>query len=235
MKTKKNIKSIAALFLCVILMLTAGCAKGTEKEQTAGTTSGKALAEMNDIPADGIITKEQFQSVAGKEQKVQFKGTTEDGITYVWTYDCAKIQNPEDQNLKIDFTQENLEEIKKQANDANDALQMTMHGKGVICVPTLEVTLPQSWESNAAYLVKEQDGKLAKMSDVTVTNDKESTTLVMTVTSLDGDCYVIGGVTEEQNKGADAANQSSKKKDGKEQSQETQEDQKMVQTVRMPM
>ena len=98
MKTKKNIKSIAALFLCVILMLTAGCAKGTEKEQTAGTTSGKALAEMNDIPADGIITKEQFQSVAGKEQKVQFKGTTEDGITYVWTYDCAKIQNPEDQN-----------------------------------------------------------------------------------------------------------------------------------------
>jgi len=57
MKTKKNIKSIAALFLCVILMLTAGCAKGTEKEQTAGTTSGKALAEMNDIPADGIITK----------------------------------------------------------------------------------------------------------------------------------------------------------------------------------
>ena len=103
MKTKKNIKSIAALFLCVILMLTAGCAKGTEKEQTAGTTSGKALAEMNDIPADGIITKEQFQSVAGKEQKVQFKGTTEDGITYVWTYDCAKIQNPEDQNLKIDF------------------------------------------------------------------------------------------------------------------------------------
>ena len=208
----------------VILMLTAGCAKGTEKEQTAGTTSGKALAEMNDIPADGIITKEQFQSVAGKEQKVQFKGTTEDGITYVWTYDCAKIQNPEDQNLKIDFTQENLEEIKKQANDANDALQMTMHGKGVICVPTLEVTLPQSWESNAAYLVKEQDGKLAKMSDVTVTNDKESTTLVMTVTSLDGDCYVIGGVTEEQNKGADAANQSSKKKDGKEQSQETQEE-----------
>ena len=46
MKTKKNIKSIAALFLCVILMLTAGCAKGTEKEQTAGTTSGKALAEI---------------------------------------------------------------------------------------------------------------------------------------------------------------------------------------------
>lgn len=222
MRVKKKVKSVLALFLCAILMLTMGCAKGTEKEQAAGTASGEALAEMNDIPADGIITKDQFQSVAGKDQKVQFKGTTEDGITYIWTYDCAKIQNPEDQNLKIDFTQENLDEIKKQANDANDALQMTMHGKGLICVPTLEVTLPQSWESNAAYLVKEQDGKLAKMSDVTVTNDKDSTTLVMTVTSLDGDCYVIGGVTEEQNKGADAANQSSKKKADKEQDQETQ-------------
>lgn len=35
---------------------------------------------------------------------------------------------------------------------------------------------------------------------------------------------MIGGVTEEQNKGADAANQSSKKKGGKEQNQETQEE-----------
>ena len=30
-----------------------------------------------------------------KIKKVQFKGTTDDGITYVvWTYDCSKIQNP---------------------------------------------------------------------------------------------------------------------------------------------
>lgn len=121
MRVKKNTKSVLAFLLCVILMLTMGCAKGTEKEPSTGGTSDAALAEINEIPADGIITKDQFQSVAGKDQKVQFKGTTEDGITYIWTYDCAKIQNPEDQNLKIDFTQENLDEIKKQANNANDA------------------------------------------------------------------------------------------------------------------
>lgn len=28
----------------------------------------------------------------------------------------------------------------------------------------------------------------------------------MSVTSLDGDCYIIGGITEQQNKGASAAN-----------------------------
>ncbi len=57
----------------MILMLTAGCAKGTEKEQTAGTTSGKALAEMNDIPADGIITKEQFRAWPAKSRRFSLK------------------------------------------------------------------------------------------------------------------------------------------------------------------
>ena len=46
MRVKKKVKSVLALFLCVILMLTVGCAKGTEKEQAAGTASGEVLAEM---------------------------------------------------------------------------------------------------------------------------------------------------------------------------------------------
>lgn len=35
---------------------------------------------------------------------------------------------------------------------------------------------------------------------------KGTTSLKMSVTSLDGDCYIIGGITEQQNKGASAAN-----------------------------
>ena len=117
-----------------------------------------------------------------------------------------------------------------------------MYGKGLICVPDLEVQLPEAWQSNSAYLVKEQSGKLARMSDVVVTaqvkeenkkkqdtkteekdssdktaksttqakkdtKPKEGTTsLKMSVTSLDGDCYIIGGITEQQNKGAASAN-----------------------------
>ncbi len=197
---------------------------------------------MNSIPEDGIITKEQFKTVAGENKKVQFKGTTDDGITYIWTYDCSKIQNPADQNLKIDFSEKSLDDLKKQANNANDALKMTMYGKGLICVPDLEVQLPEAWQSNSAYLVKEQAGKLARMSDVTLqhrqkrdskkerrdttaqadSSDKAAeattaakkdtkptegtTSLKMSVTSLDGDCYIIGGITEQQNKGASAAN-----------------------------
>lgn len=243
MKKKGFVRVILALLMSMLLVISTGCGK-SGNGGTSGKKSGKTetLADVTEIPEDGIITKEQFKTVAGENKKVQFKGTTEDGITYIWTYDCTKIQNPADQNLKIDFSEKDLKDLKKQANNANDALKMTMHGKGLICVPELEVQLPEAWQSNSAYLVKEQAGKLARMSDVTITAQTEedsskkkdtsasqkdssdkakeattaakkdtkpqkgTTSLKMSVTSLDGDCYIIGGITEQQNKGASAAN-----------------------------
>lgn len=243
MKKKGLVRVVLALLMSMLLIVSTGCGKSGDGGSSSSKKSGKTetLADVNEIPEDGIITKEQFKTVAGENKTVQFKGTTDDGITYIWTYDCTKIQNPADQNLKIDFSEKDLDDLKKQANNANDALKMTMHGKGLICVPDLEVQLPEAWQSNSAYLVKEQAGKLARMSDVTVaaqaeedsskknetaaqenTSDKAAetttqakkdtkpqkgtTSLKMSVTSLDGDCYIIGGITEQQNKGAAAAN-----------------------------
>ena len=244
MKKKGFMRVVLALLMSMLLIVSTGCGKSGNGGSSSGKKSGKTatLADMNEIPEDGIITKEQFKTVAGENKKVQFKGTTDNGITYIWTYDCSKIQNPADQNLKIDFSEKNLDDLKKQANNANDALKMTMYGKGLICVPDLEVQLPEAWQSNSAYLVKEQSGKLARMSDVVVTAQAEedsskkkdtsasqkdssdkvkeattaakkdtkpqkgTTSLKMSVTSLDGDCYIIGGITEQQNKGAAAAN-----------------------------
>ena len=245
-KEKGMVYVVLALLMSMLLVISTGCGKSGNEGSSSDKKSGKTetLLDVNEIPEDGIITKAQFKTVAGEKKKVQFRGTTDDGITYIWTYDCSKIQNPADQNLKIDFSGEGLDDLKKQANNANDALKLTMHGKGLICVPDLEVQLPEAWQSNSAYLVKEQAGKLARMSDVVVTaqakkqdtkkqdtkteekdsSDKaaESTTqakkdtkpkegttsLKMSVTSLDGDCYIIGGITEQQNKGAVAANKS---------------------------
>lgn len=244
MKKKGFMRVVLALLMSMLLIVSTGCGKSGNGGSSSGKKSGKTatLADMNEIPEDGIITKEQFKTVAGDNKKVQFKGTTDDGITYIWTYDCSKIQNPADQNLKIDFSEKGLDDLKKQANNANDALKMTMYGKGLICVPDLEVQLPEAWQSNSAYLVKEQSGKLARMSDVVVTAQAEedsskkkdtsasqkdssdkvkeattaakkdtkpqkgTTSLKMSVTSLDGDCYIIGGITEQQNKGAASAN-----------------------------
>lgn len=228
-RTKRIHKNIllAAFMVCNLILL-AGCGGSGTKTTGDGnkTSKAEALQEVNVIPEDGIITKEQFETVAGQDKVIQFTGETEDGISYVWTYDASKIQNPDEQNLKVDFALDGLDDIKKQANNANDALKMTMYGKGLIAVPTLEVTLPSAWKSDAGLLLKEQGGKLAKMSDVTIDSkakeadtgeneaDKDSTNapaegttlLSMTVTSLDGDCYIVGGITGKQNKGAQTAN-----------------------------
>ena len=192
--------SVFALLLVLMMIVTAGCGKGGGTTGSGGSSDaggGEALAEVNVIPEDGIITKEQFKSVAGQDMQVQFNGQTDAGITYTWTYDASKIQNPDDQNLKVDFVTEALDDIKQQANNANDALKMTMYGEGVIAVPTLQVVLPQVWESDTGLLLKEQNGSLAKMSDVTIATDAEAgtTTLTMTISSLDGDVYLVGGIT----------------------------------------
>lgn len=146
MKKKGFMRVVLALLMSMLLIVSTGCGKSGNGGSSSGKKSGKTatLADMNEIPEDGIITKEQFKTVAGDNKKVQFKGTTDDGITYIWTYDCSKIQNPADQNLKIDFSEKGLDDLKKQANNANDALKMTMYGKGLICVPDLEVQLPGS-------------------------------------------------------------------------------------------
>ena len=103
MKKKGFMRVVLALLMSMLLIVSTGCGKSGNGGSSSGKKSGKTatLADMNEIPEDGIITKEQFKTVAGDNKKVQFKGTTEDGITYIWTYDCSKIQNPADQNLKI--------------------------------------------------------------------------------------------------------------------------------------
>ena len=223
------------LTICLLVMTACGGTKTAGQADNTGSGDGtvaEALADVNEIPEDGIITKEQFATVAGEDKQIQFTGET-GGISYVWTFDAKQIQNPQDQNLKIAFTTEGLDDIKKAANNANDALKMTMEGQGLICVPTLTVMLPESWQSDTGLLLKEQNGQLAKMSDVTIDSQAAeqaqqsgqetdaaqqdgqaasaapgagTTVLTMTVTSLDGDCYVVGGITGSQNKGAAAAN-----------------------------
>lgn len=78
------------------------------------------LKETNLIPKDGIITKDQFKTVAGQDMDVSFTGETTEGIEYSWTYHANQIQNPQDQNLKVDVTKEGLEDIKKQANNVQN-------------------------------------------------------------------------------------------------------------------
>ena len=127
---KSKIKyRLAALLMTVCLVLLTACGGngGSAPEGSSGEGSVEALGDVNPIPEDGIITKEQFETVAGENREIQFTGES-DGISYVWTFNASQIQNPEDQNLKVTFTTEGLDDIKTAANNANDALKMTMEG-----------------------------------------------------------------------------------------------------------
>ena len=246
---RRGRRFIGLLMICCLVFLTA-CATSNQEEmnrpvktetkkagkkKSSGGKNVEPLADENPIPADGIITKERFETVVGENREIRFVGKTEDGISYTWIYDCSQIQNPEDQNLRITFDSKNLDDIKKKANQANDALKMTMYGKGLICSPTLEVELPEAWQSDKGMLLKEQNSKLAKVSDVSIfTDPKEEdsskdkkkdkdkkdagaektteakvtieslkapkpgiTVLTMHVLSLEGDSYIVGGITDE--------------------------------------
>ena len=119
-------RALLSLLLVLVMAFLSACGGGTgEKEKGAAADTGKAaqtsqdkekdskpgvepLADVNPIPEDGIITKDQFATVAGEDRDISFVGETDDGIKYTWVYHAAQIQNPEDQNLKIRFDREDL-------------------------------------------------------------------------------------------------------------------------------
>ncbi len=186
---KKVWKKMLVCMLMAIMIFTVGCAGEDEDNVEADP-----LQEINQIPEDGIITKEQFQTVAAKEKKVRFSGDTGYGTTYIWEFDAEMIQNPEDQNLKLTFNREVLDTVKKQYNDAVNALEFKVNIKSLIAVPVLSVTIPEVWEANSALLVLENDGVYTEMGNVEVAKDENAgtTTLTMKLTSVAGDCYIIG-------------------------------------------
>lgn len=202
MKKKGFMRVVLALLMSMLLIVSTGCGKSGNGGSSSGKKSGKTatLADMNEIPEDGIITKEQFKTVAGDNKKVQFKGTTDDGITYIWTYDCSKIQNPADQNLKIDFSEKGLDDLKKQAGKLARMSDV---------VVTAQAEEDSSKKKDTSASQKDSSDKVKEATTAAKKDTKPqkgTTSLKMSVTSLDGDCYIIGGITEQQNKGASAAN-----------------------------
>ena len=75
----------------------------TDKKETKAEKKNdkNALKEDNQIPEDGVITKEQMESIAGEKGEYRFHGETSDGISYTWIYDGSKIKNPIEQKLKV--------------------------------------------------------------------------------------------------------------------------------------
>ena len=214
-KSRGYMKRILAILLCMAML--AGCGSGggenqmpqmnskveaAMQEEASSTadenTSVVPLQEENDIPADGVISKEQMQTIAGQDKTIYFNGMTEDGIVYQWSYDAKQIQNPTEQKLLVETSTDGLENIKKEAANAPYALAIRLQEMQLAAAPTLTLTLKEAWNADKVLYCCEEDG-LKKLSDVTVssaeTADGTVTVLSFPVAKTGDVFYLVGGST----------------------------------------
>lgn len=218
-KRRSLLKALLGLTMCGMLLT--GC--GEQKQETAAKetvqtaepqkenneeqkaeetkSSADALKEENQIPDDGVITQEQMETIAGKDGQYKFNGETSDGIKYTWIYDGSKIQNPIEQKLKVEFTEEGLDDIKEQADNAPYGMQVKLQQMELAAPATLEVTLNEKWEADRVLYCIYQDDTIYQLDQAEIEdakeNDQDVSKITFQVTKADGDVYVLlGGSTE---------------------------------------
>ena len=184
---KKIAKQLFTLLMVTVLLFAAGCGNSNEP-------AAEPLNDTNQIPADGIITKEQLSTVAGEDKEIKFTETLDTGITYTWTINAKLIKNPQDQNLKATIETDVIDSVKAKAADAVNAVGIKMAGKGLVAASNLTVTIPELWQAAEASLVKEEEGTFTEICPVVIAvNDAEgTTTLSMDLTTMEEQCYVVG-------------------------------------------
>ena len=82
----------------------------------------------------------------------------------------SKIKNPIEQKLKVEFSEENLDEIKKAADDAPYALQVKLQEMELAAPATLEVTLNEKWDADRVLYCIYEDEQLYQLDDAKIEN-----------------------------------------------------------------
>ena len=188
-------------FMGLTAVLFAGCGNRSTETKDA-EASKEQIADVVQIPEDGVITKAQFEAFEGTDRVITFEGQSGD-ISYKWEYPGRNIHNATDMDLSVDFTtdEKELGEIRSLSGDAPFAVGMKLKGSGLITVPTLTVELPGEWDADTAVFCKEKDGKAMKISDAGMTVEgsgaKAHTVLSMKVTEVGDTYYVVAGLSDE--------------------------------------
>lgn len=212
---QKSWRRLASLFLCMFLLT--GCqAAGGESMGTAANAAGEDVEPLqaeNEIPKDGMISQAQMATISGKDGVYYFNGETEDGIDYQWAYDGKKVQNPIEQNLKVETTSDGLEEIQKAASNAPYGLGVTLQKMELATPATLTLTLPEAWDADRVLYCTYEDGtiyQLAQAEIAQVKNGKQEVSELSVTVSKAGDTfYFLGGSSQgakTQNGGKSAKN-----------------------------
>ena len=219
---KRKRKVFLVLLIAFVILITGGCSQKVKSDQITQLdrvettekkgTSAKKLEKINQIPDDGIITAAQMDTISGEDGQFQFSGKDQDkGITYVWTYEGKRIKNPVDQNLKVEFSDAKIEEVKKAGGNAPYGLAITLQKMNLAAPAALGLTLNEKWDADNAVLCKYVDGEARKVCDVVVgsvsgVGDKALTNLAFNVLEVGDTYYILAGKSKEdneENKGAE--------------------------------
>lgn len=201
---KRKIKMWSVL-ITVSALLLSGCGSSSgnditklENGSSSAEESAEPLDQDNTLPEDGIITAAQMKTIAGKEGLFTFSGTDkETGISYKWSYDGSKIQNPVEQHMKVTFPSDKTEEVKAAAGSAAVGLGISLAAENLAAPSTLTITMTQKWDANTVILCKYTDGIPKKMSDVSIgtaeSGGGEVTTLIFNVVETGDTYFAVGG------------------------------------------
>lgn len=138
-------KQIMGLVMLFLLILT-GCSS------TSGGTTAIKLSK------EGIVTKSVFKNLKDQGSMGVFNGT-DDSNGYQWTFMGTDIEKPRDLNLKIDFSEYKVNEIKKQLNATVAKGFSYAENTTLTENPTLSITLEdENWQGNQVALYH-YDGK----------------------------------------------------------------------------
>lgn len=148
-----------------------------------------------ELPESGMVSQEQMEAIAGTDAVYQFCSVDKQmDISYSWSYEGKKIQNPVEQNLKVVFTEDKVEEVKKAANDASVGLGLTLEKVNLAAPAKLTVELSETWDADTVILCKLVDGVPEKMCDVAIGKTASGNTeLTFSVIEMGDTYYLVGG------------------------------------------
>lgn len=175
---------------------------GEKNEQTSEAADGSmpGIGDLftdgkMELPENGMVSQEQMEAIAGTDADYQFCSVDKQmDISYSWSYEGKKIQNPVEQNLKVVFTEDKVEEVKKAANDASVGLGLTLEKVNLAAPAKLTVGLPETWDADTVLLCKLVDGVPEKMCDVAIGKTASGNTeLTFPVIEMGDTYYLVGG------------------------------------------
>lgn len=158
---KKAISFFATMLLCMTFFC--GCELNLKPRTLEGS---------QEIPADGMISAEVFETLKKENKVITFTGTS-GGVRYEWTVFGSDIATPKDTDLRIEILEEE-----------EDRISFTICSEVDFgFTPVLSIYASNVWNGSGAVVCENKSGDLTKICSASVTGSKNSV-LNFSVTTL---------------------------------------------------